>query len=86
MQIGYFWLAVYKLTASSRVNLLGMQINFFPILTVEFVRDRKLFLSSQYPNIGLIKLGEGRFRIISGRSLLTLKSGLVWKGVPEPEI
>jgi len=38
-----------------------MQLKNSPIFTVDFVgHKKKQFLSWQYPNIGLIKLGGGR--------------------------
>ena len=49
-----------KFTASSGVILLGEASKKISNFTVDFVGHRKQFLSRQYPNIGLIKLGGGR--------------------------
>ena len=62
----------------------GKQVKNLPIFTADFVKHKNTFLSWQYPNIGLIKLGGGGGGLGSGYcySLSNLNSGLVLKGVP----
>ena len=61
----------------------GKQVKNSLIFTVDFVGHKKQFLSWQYPNIGLIKLGGGRGGLGSDScsSLSSLNSGSVWKSV-----